>query len=212
MRRVALATLAVLCGVATDAHAQSGALTFTLTDPLTSLPISRVLPGQAARVTLTLTWEPHMQLAGIAGDILCQPVGIGGEGVVSDRFSEFRAGGLVTLGSVVGDDIIGLNAASTPAFYTPGGWYFPPWGNNNGLIVERFDWTAPHAAGLYSFDFNPRPLYPGGPALAVFPSIHSPQFALLPTTTTAATLTVVPGPHAAAVICLVAWAKRRKRP
>lgn len=214
-RSAATAALGTLSTCAPVAHAQPALLEVALTDPGTNASVSVVEPGESVRVTATLSWQPGVQLAWIAGDMICQPIGAGGEGIVSNLFSQFVPNFQVTLGTVVGDDIVGLNARSTPSFFTGGGWITPPFANWNGLIVYRYDWAAPAEAGQYTFEFVPVAPAPGEPPVAVYPSIASPIPSPMPTTPVGATLTVVPTPAALAPLALaaiVAPTRRRSHP
>jgi hypothetical protein len=122
--------------------------------------------------------------------------------------SEYSPGALVNLGTVVGDDVMGIDIAVTPWFFQ-GGMMYPPSNNYTGLMFTGYDWTAPQAPGEYRFTFQPSPLAPN---LRVYPSTGSPNFIEVPTAYLSATLTVIPGaPTVGALVAGMAIAGRRRR-
>ncbi|MCB9840877.1 MAG: hypothetical protein H6809_04405 [Phycisphaeraceae bacterium] len=199
----------VSTGLAGLACAQPSALVATsLSHPLSGAPISVVEPGQIVRVRTVVSWDrPGTQLAGIAGDLLATPLTPGGgDGVVSNLYSEFDPGGTIILGTLVGDDVLGIDVA--PVLCITGLCHPVPfqWA---GIDLVGYDWTAPAAPGEYEFGFTPAP---GREFVRIFTSV-SPAFTLAATTYTPATLTVVPAPGAPMVLGFAAaLAPRRSRP
>ena len=212
LARVAVMSLAgsIVSAFAGLAHAQTATVRTALTDPATNLPMPLALPGQVVRVDTVVSWSPSgSQMAGLKGDMFSTPVIGGAVGTVSNRRSDYTPGSLVNLGSVVGDDILGIDIAVTPAFFT-GGIFVPPSWNSNGLLIIGYDWTVPNDVGLYEFKFQPDPLAPN---FRLYPSTVSPAFIEVPTTYLSATLTVVPAPASLAVICAAPLIlNRRRRP
>ena len=210
---IRLAIFAMLClGVnATLAHAQTAIVRTTLTDPGTNQQITAALPGQVVRVDTVVSWSPGQgtQMAGLKGDMLSIRQFGGGVGTVSNRRSDYLPGGLVNLGTVVGDDIVGIDIAVTPFFFT-GGIIIPPSSNWQGILIVGYDWTVPGGAAFYEFKFQADLIAPN---FRVYPTPFSPAFIEVPTTYLSATLAVVPAP--AAGLILLPWAAacaRRRTP
>ena len=192
------------------ALAQPSALVVTtLTDPATGAPIAEVAPGQTVRMRTTVSWEPiGTQMAGIAGDMLVTPLNPGGGvGVSSNRVSEYTPGVLVNLGAFSGDDVLGIDIAVTPAFFT-GGFQVPPTWNADGIDFIGFDWLAPAETGVYEFRFQPNALAPN---FRIYPIAASPAFIEVPTTYLSATVEVIPTPAATPLLVVVAFANPSRR-
>ena len=211
---LAFATFALALLAAAPASAQiTATVTTTLTDPTTNLPVATAVPGQIVRMRTIVSWTPQgTQFAGIAGSFYCNPDNPDGDpGVASARFSDYASGGLVTLGVLENtDDIIGINIAQTPAFFT-GGFLVPPSANWMGITIAGYNWEAPSTPGLYNFAFQFSPIAPN---VRIYPSTSSPQFVEAPTTVVGATLLVIPSPSAALAFVLAPMliAHRRRSP
>lgn len=182
----------VVCAVASSAVAQTATIAVTHDDP-----DGVILPGETVRITMRISWTPAVQLAGFAGDLRADPVGPGAPGTISNRFSRFLPSALTINGSVVADDILGIDIASTPGFFTPMVW--PPWGSYTGFDAFAHDWTAPSSPGNYRFGFSPRD---DRPNVRLYPSWSSPAWIEAPTTYLWASLTVIPGPGSPVVVLL----------
>ena len=199
----------VVASIPALAMAQPSAIVrTTLSDPATNLPVGVAQPGQTVRMRTVVSWQPSgSQMAGIKGDMLAWPVGVGGQGVVTNRVSDYTAGGLVHLGTLAGDDLMDIDIAVTPAFFT-GGFIVPPSWNSTGLLVIGYDWTAPAEVGTYEFRFAADPIAPN---FRVYPSPSSPMFAEVPTIYVGTSLVVVPGPGGAALVAVAALGAGRRR-
>ncbi|MEZ6235444.1 MAG: hypothetical protein R3B68_14755 [Phycisphaerales bacterium] len=144
-----------LCGLAA---AQPSALVVTnLTDPTTGAPVAAIEPGQTLRMRTRVSWQGGGQMAGITGDMLVVPLTAGGgEGVSTNRYSDYFEGTLVNLGTFSGDDLLGIDIAVVPWVFT-GGFIVPPSGNSNGIDFIGFDWTAPAARRASTSSGSRRP-------------------------------------------------------
>lgn len=167
-----------------------------------------ILPGQTIHVTLRISWLPAgTQLAGFVGELRTEPVGLGGQGTIANRSSTWsQPSALIHLGSTSGDDIVGIDVASIPAFFTP--MVLPPWGTHTGFNAFEHDWTAPATPGLYAMSFVPAPLRPN---VLIYPSSISPNFAEAATTYVGTSITVTPAPATLALLAAVPFAIRRCR-
>ncbi|MEZ6235441.1 MAG: hypothetical protein R3B68_14740 [Phycisphaerales bacterium] len=206
-----LAAVAASIALTGLARAQPSAVVVTtLTDPLAGTPVSAIAPGQTVRMRTTVSWEPlGTQMAGIAGDMLVTPLTPGGGvGASSNRVSEYTPGVLVNLGAFSGDDVVGIDIAVTPAFFT-GGFLTPPTWNADGIDFIGFDWTAPSEPGDYEFRFQPKA---AAPNFRAYLHPASPLFSEIATTYIGAIITVTPAPSVGTVgvFSLVVLATRRQ--
>lgn len=107
--------LAVGPGASSAAAQGSGTILVSI-EHLGGGPAVVAMPGEAVRVRYEVSWGPSTaQLIGMAGDMVCEPIGGGMSGIVSNITSEFTPGTSINLGTVVGDDILGFEVWSVPA-------------------------------------------------------------------------------------------------
>lgn len=170
-------------------------------------PGGMILPGETIHVTVFMSWTPPgTQLAGLAGGIRTESAGVGSQGMISNRVSVFQSGIFANLGTIVGDDIVGIDLASVPAFFLA--WLPHPWGWSGGFNAFEHDWTAPATPGVYHISFVPSPLHPD---VQIYPSVSSVNPVEVPTTYIGTSITVIPAPGGLALLCVPAITCRRQR-
>ncbi len=194
-------SLAIAVLLATPALAQTATVTVSHNDP-----DGIVEPGQTIRLSMHLTWTPNMQLAGFAGQFRIDPATTGADGTITNRLSAFWPGALVNLGLIQRDDIVGIQVASIPHFFTP--MVTPPWANWGGLDAFSHDWIAPATPGQYNIAFLADPVAPN---VRLYPATVSANFVEAQTTYIGASITVTPSPASLITLAAASLIHSRRR-
>ncbi len=186
------------------AAAQTASVTLTHNDP-----DGLVTQGQTIQVTATFAWQgsPGSGFGLAAGDIRAtNDLGLAANAVFP-YVPNLLPALVIQPGTPSGGSLLDvyINSGDVgPSFGLP---VFFPWNLRAGLVLTRFDWTAPATPGLVEFRWIPDPV--------LLPHICPPfagGFQLVPTTYFATSVTVVPAPAAPlALIAGLAIARRRRR-
>lgn len=169
------------------AAAQTATLTVSHNDP-----DGLVAPGQTVQVTATLAWTGNSGLGYVGGDVRAT----GDLGVASNPSFPYVVTypeaiilpGTPFEGSVL--EVYIESADASPFFGLPPLY---PFGLRTGLILTRFDWTAPSTVGVVEFAWVPDPADP----LPIMSPVGGFSAVPYPTTYFGTSLTVVPAPASA---------------
>jgi len=165
--------------------------------------------GQTVQITAMLSWQPSGVFWEIAGEVRST----GDLGVASSPAFPYNVGAspnrVIQAGTPAAGSILDVHIVNGDAGFL-GGWpLFPPWGNASGLIITRYDWTAPGTLGVVGFDWIGEPALPWQPT--IYPLGSFTPLMPIGTTYVGTSLTVVPGVGSGVVLAAGLAMGRRRR-
>lgn len=200
MNPLSLLPIVTSLAAASLAAAQTATLTVSHNDP-----DGIVTPGETVQITATLAWTGNSGLGYVSGDVRAT----GDLGSASNPSFPYGVPPLAIVlpgtpfeGSLL--DVY-IESGDTNPFFGLSPTH--PWGLRAGLILTRFDWTAPSNLGVVDFAWIPDPADP----LPIMSPVGGFSGVPYPTTYLGTSLTVIPTPASALVFLGTLAIARRRR-
>lgn len=197
--------LIVAGGIGRAVCAQTATVTVAHDDP-----DGLVVPGQLVHLDVTVRCTDFLLFLRLDGGVFATPdVGIASNNMFGHSSPATTISTIIDPGFAVGGSVrdVRMQSGFTTIFGIPPA---PPWINagTTGLVLLRFDWTAPQALGSVQFDWS-------SAATALNPVFYVGSTSVpLPTTYVGTSLNVVPAPAASGLLAVglgLTTARRRSR-